>query len=359
MSTSVAGTRVIVAQPRDLGWVRGASFDFVFVIGVTLLALASGAVVTMRPEWFPIVLFLDLWLLGYHHVISTFTRLSFDKDSLREHRFLVLVLPWIVLAGTVLVGMTLGMWALATVYLYWQWFHYTRQSYGIVRIYGRKVGDIDSFDARLRNWVLYLTPLWGIAWRSYQDPDYFLGAPVYCLPVPLWAVYTLGTAALLATSIWAVRLVWASLQGRLHVALELYLLTHLVIFVTGYVLIENVDHGWLVLNVWHNAQYILIVWMYNNNRFKKGVEPQHVFLSSLSQSHAFNVACYFGVCLGLTTLVYGFLHWVLHLAPLAALPLSAMVIYQTINFHHYIVDGIIWKVRKKKLQQTLQIQGTT
>ena len=37
----------------------------------------------------------------------------------------------------------------------------------------------------------------------------------------------------------------------------------------------------------------------------------------------------------------------------ALIPLAILVAYQTINFHHYIVDGIIWKVRKKKLQQTL------
>jgi hypothetical protein len=35
----------------------------------------------------------------------------------------------------------------------------------------------------------------------------------------------------------------------------------------------------------------------------------------------------------------------------------ALVTYQAINFHHYIVDGVIWKVRKKSLQKTLQIEA--
>lgn len=42
------------------------------------------------------------------------------------------------LAGTVVAAYSLGFWALATTYLYWQWFYYTPQSYGIMRYYYRQ-----------------------------------------------------------------------------------------------------------------------------------------------------------------------------------------------------------------------------
>ena len=355
MSVAALGGQRVAAADRDYGWIRSASFDYAFTLGATVIALAAGAACVLRPELFPVLLFIDLWFLGYHHVISTFTRLAFDRESLAEHRQLVFVLPWLVLAATLTVGLTLGPWAIATVFLYWQWFHYTRQSYGVLRIYSRKANDLDSFDAKLRNWVLYLVPLWGIAWRSYQAPEYYLSAKVMYVPVPLGAVHVLGAASLVVTALWAARTIHAALRGRLHFALELYLITHLVIFATGYVLIPNIDHGWLVLNVWHNVQYILIVWMFNNNRFKNGVDPTRPIFSSLCQSHAFNIACYFGVCLTVTGLVYSLLHWVLQLTPLAAAPLAALIVYQTINFHHYIVDSKIWKVRKKSIQKTLQV----
>ena len=32
-----------------------------------------------------------------------------------------------------------------------------------------------------------------------------------------------------------------------------------------------------------------------------------------------------------------------------------IVIYMAVIFHHYIVDGVIWKLRRKPLQQTLGI----
>lgn len=355
MSVVVVNPRDVVVRYREFGWIRSASFDGVFTVGTTLLAIGSGVSAALRPELFPILLFLDLWFLGYHHVISTFTRLTFDRDSRQEHHRLIFVLPWFVLAASLTVGVTIGLWALATVYLYWQWFHYTRQSYGVLRIYGRKAGDLDSFDARLRSWVLYLVPLWGIAWRSYQAPETFLGAAVFYVPVPLAAVYVLGAAALIATLLWVARSLLAFVRGRMHVALELYLLTHLVVFATGYVLIGNIDHGWLALNVWHNAQYILIVWMFNNNRFRNGIDPKHAFLSTLSQSNLSSVASYFVVCLSITAAVYGVIQMTLAVTPLAAIPLAAVIVYQAINFHHYIVDSKIWKVRKKKIQENLQI----
>jgi hypothetical protein len=354
MSTAISSPSA-VSSSRELGWIRGATFDYTLIIGVAALAMLSGAIVTVWPESFPVVLFLDLWLLGYHHVISTFTRLSFDKDNLSTHRFLVFVLPWIVLAATILVGITLGTWAIATVYLYWQWFHYTRQSYGLVRIYSRKAGDIDSLDAKLRNWVVYLVPLWGIAYRSYQNPDTFLGAEVFCIPTPLEVVYVLGIAAVAATGLWALRLARAAFHGELHYALELYMLTHLIVFSWAYLVIPSMDFGWLVVNVWHNAQYLMIVWMFNNNRFKRGVDSQHPLLSAISQSHAFNIACYLFVCLGITSIVYGALNWALSVPPLGGIPLAALIVYQTINFHHYIVDSLIWKVRRKNIQATLSI----
>ncbi|WP_199538800.1 MULTISPECIES: hypothetical protein [unclassified Duganella] len=32
-----------------------------------------------------------------------------------------------------------------------------------------------------------------------------------------------------------------------------------------------------------------------------------------------------------------------------------VIVYQGINFHHYIVDSIIWKLRKRDVQSALKI----
>ena len=62
-----------------------------------------------------------------------------------------------------------------------------------------------------------------------------------------------------------------------------YVASHIAIFSAGYLLIADINTGWLVLNIWHNLQYVLIVWMFNARRFAKGVDPQRRFLSTISQ----------------------------------------------------------------------------
>ena len=334
---------------------RNPRFDLVFIAGSAALALGTGLTVVLQPQWFPIVLMLDLWFLGYHHVIATFTRLTLDTESFKEHKFLVVALPWIILAATLSVAFTLGTWAIATTSLYWQWFHYTRQSYGIMRLYGRKAGEAVVRDTRWTIRAMYLVPLWGILHRSLQGAEKFLGTEVAYLPTHPYMVFGVEILALGAVSMWAFGQVRAWQERRFSLPLTLYMLSHFCIFYVGYIAIQHIDHGWLVLNVWHNVQYILVVWMYNNIRFKNGVDKNHWFLSLLSQEKVMNVIAYFAFTLLATTVVYGTINYTLRLDFLVAFPMAAIIIYQTVNFHHYVVDGLIWKLRKKKVRQTLGV----
>ena len=342
------------APSRSLGWLRNPAFDSLFIGGIVALALGSTALAVWQPKLFPVVVVADMWLLGFHHVISTYTRLAFDTESFREHRFLVIWLPLIVLLGVTSLLTIFGRWILPTVYLYWQWFHYTRQSYGIAQIYRRKAGALAEEPALLTKSAIYLLPLWGILYRSWQKPATFLDMPIKVLPVPLIVVQGAAALSLVALAVWLGRQAVLWRQGRLPVAYSLYMLSHLVIFTVGYLVVDDLSYGWLTINVWHNAQYILFVWMYNNNRFKGGVDPRHRFLSTISQTgRAFT---YFIVCLGISTTLYMALQGTFRLLGMSVLALT-LITYQTINFHHYIVDGIIWKVRKPRLRENLGIAG--
>ncbi len=112
---------------------------------------------------------------------------------------------------------------------------------------------------------------------------------------------------------------------------------------SAYVAIEDVTAGWLVANVWHNAQYILFVWLFNNRRFEGRSQPQARFLSLISQRR--NILLYLGGCLAISSLVYSAIVSALPSIQLPALA-AAAIVYQTINFHHYIVDAVIWRGRK-------------
>ena len=344
---------VLVLNRHRAGWLRGLGFDSTYILGVAALAVACGAIVVSSPALFPLAFVLNAWLLGQHHVVSTFTRLTFDKDSLNEHRFLVTWLPVIVLAAVLTACLAFGTWILTTVYLYWQWWHYTRQSYGISRIYQRKAGLDNDL---LNKLVIYALPVWGILNRSWEAPDKFLFMDVRVVPVPSWLVAAAGAATVAVIGWWVLRVTRDWFLGTVSIAHTLYVCSHLLIFGLGYIAIENINHGWLVLTIWHNCQYILTVWMFNNNRFKDTVHPKHKFLSRISQRK--KIFTYTAVCLGISTVVYSALQsslgWIAAVTA-TSVPLF-IIVFQAINFHHYIVDAIIWKVRRKPIQQNLGIK---
>ncbi|MBT5050647.1 MAG: hypothetical protein HOM58_19245 [Rhodospirillaceae bacterium] len=326
------------------GWLRSARFDLIFIIGTTTLALAVGWLVTFDSLLFNVVFILNLWLLGKHHVVSTFTRLCFCKADIARHRFLLIQLPFIVLAGVLAVGFGIGWWALGTIYFYWQWFHYSRQSWGVSQFYRRQAQGRADENELATKLAFYLPPLWGILHRSWQAPETFLRLEFKTLPVPGMLVDVVGVAAVAALSWWVVLRLLAWRRGDTALAHTLFMASHHLIFLTGYLLIPDVTHGWLVLNIWHNAQYILFVWLQNNNRFKDGIDSSARFLSRLSQPG--NGATYFGVCVLISTIAYGVIATTGVMVGDIGLPVLVLV-YQTINFHHYIVDGTIWHSKKR------------
>ncbi len=337
------------------------SFDLLLIFGVLALAIGSGLIVLFNPNLFGIVLFLDLWFLGYHHVIATFTKLAGTPEDRKDNRFLIYYLPPIVLAVTALISVTAGIWLVVTIYLFWQWYHYTRQSYGIASFYRRKAIRPVIEDPRFAQAVLWSIPVWGILNRCNQGWDKFLGVPVWLPPVPSEVVFIAAFVSCILVTVWIGIRVLAWLRGSLPLGQTLYIMSHFTAFFVGYIAIRDINSGWLVANIWHNTQYILFVWLYNTNRFRKDAVPGTNLISWASQSGPVQVMMYFAGCLIITTLFYGSLTvgyktFIGHNAALLAL--LYIVTFQTVNFHHYIVDSLIWKARKKKNQDVMGLINT-
>jgi hypothetical protein len=343
------------ALPGPAGLLRGPGFDATFIFGLAAIALGSGAMVTMQPSLFWPILTLDLWLLGYHHVIATFTRLAFDRESLREHRHLILYLPWAVAAAVLVLALTVGLWSIVSLYLYWQWFHYARQSEGISKAYAGRSRGKDMGDPRLMRFTFYSVPVAGILVVSARAPEQFLFLPVRVLPVPEWVAAAAVLVAALSVAVWLAHQYRAWRRGCMAGPYVAYVSSHFVVFGTAYIGLAELNYGWLAVNMWHNAQYILFVWLFNNRRFNGGVDPKRLLLSTISQNGRFPL--YIAVCLTLSTAVYfvmgRFGQDTLARSLGVSAALAAVIIYQTLNFHHYVVDALIWKLRKPAVSDKL------
>ncbi len=323
-------------------WLRGPTFDLALIVGVLALALLLGGVAAAHPALFMTVLLADVWLLAYPHVASTYTRIAFDRPGARRNWFLLTVLPPLVLLATASAAWLGGVLILNTVYFYWQSWHYTRQSHGIARAYHR--GAARPGRDRLADCVVYAFPLWGVLHRAHQQHPEFYATPLWSPPAPQFVVLAAAAFALTALLLWLRRHLRAARAGaprsRGH---ALFILSHVVMTVVSYLLLSDITEGWLFINIWHNAQYLLFVWAMNARRFRGGLDPARPFLSRLCQRD--QVLRYALVCVALGGLFYLALGQVTARISSQALPF-VLVCHQAVNFHHYIVDSVIWRSRR-------------
>lgn len=325
-------------------WLRGPRFDLALIVGVLALALALGGVAYVSPALFAAVLLFDFWLLAYPHVASTFTRIAFDRAGVRAHAFLLFGLPPLVFAATASAAWLGGVIALNTIYFYWQSWHYTRQSYGIARAYHRSAG-VDPGGDRLSDCLVFAFPLWGLLHRAHEAQPIFYGTPLWTPQVPKLLAVAAGVAAIGLLAAWTLRYVRALVRGAPRsTGHALFVLSHVVITAVSYIVVREITQGWLFINIWHNAQYLLFVWAMNARRFQGGIDPARPFLSRLCQpQHALR---YVLVCVGLGAAFYFALGQATGRLSWQVLPL-VLVCHQTVNFHHYLVDAVIWRSRKK------------
>ncbi len=323
-------------------YIRNASFDATLLVLPAGAGLTAAAAVVLQPLLFPFLLLADIWLLGYHHVVATYTRLAFDRETFVRRRFLALDSLLLIVVATVALAIGVGTWIIATMFMYLQWFHYMRQGYGISRMYFRTTSGGQAAGARdwVTDAVIYAVPIYGIAYRSSIMGDRFLDLPILALDVPAVAVTLLGVLAAVSVAAWTLQTAWRIRQGTADDRYIGFVISHIAIFATAYVIVDNTDTGWLAINVWHNLQYVLVVWMANARRFASGIDPRARLLSTISQPQ--RVVAYFATCLAITTVVYTGLSQATT-AFIGGGIGAAAAVYMGINFHHYLVDAVIWR----------------
>jgi hypothetical protein len=296
-----------------------------------------GLSVAAVPALFLPLLAVHSWCFGFDHVIATFTRLAGLPEDRRKNRLLIYALPPLIFALILGLDRLAGIAALNTGYFVFQWFHTTRQSWGIAQHYRRAAGGIADDPPRRSELTLWSIPIAGLLWRAHQQPTTFLYMDLRLPPVPLGVV----VAALAVSAVLVVSFFWQRLRTLRsgegpHL---LYCASHCVVFALAYLVIDDLHAGWLLVNVWHNVQYLGFVWMKNRQRFDSGVRPDAPILSWVCQPGATRAVLYFAGCLAISTPLF------LGLYALTDLLSLTVLMAFTINFHHYIVDGVIWKRR--------------
>ena len=196
---------------------RNRGFDRWFIFGIPAVALTSLLVVLVWPRTFYTVLTLDLWLLGYHHVIATYTRIGLDSESRSRYWALMVLLPVVMICIVFAIGLTAGPGFLTTIYFYWLWFHYVRQSEGVSKAYAARGGIREAADRPLHRLSFYLLPTASLLQLASAGDSRLLGIEIFtpAIPAPVMAAVWAITAATVAVSMFRLhRLVRDRPTGR-------------------------------------------------------------------------------------------------------------------------------------------------
>ena len=330
---------------------------------MTLAALAwsqfGGVASDMSPlVWLVLVVGVDV-----AHVYSTLFRTYLDRQELAARPLLYIMTPilaWLV--GSLLYAMgSLVFWR---VLAYAAVFHFVRQQYGFMMIYGRRERDLPAWCRRLDKAAIYgatLYPL--IYWHCHQRQfSWFVEGDFIRLDLPLLATI----AGLFYGAILAAYIVkeFALLRRGIGFNLprNLLLVGTATSWFIGIVLFDN-DLVFTGTNIIaHGIPYIALIWGYGRNQAR--LQGGHSSFLAPWIAHLFTwraVPVYMAALFGLAYLEEGLWDgfvWREHgslfgafgtlpslsssdaliwLAPLLALPQAT----------HYILDAFIWRMQTK------------
>src|SRR5262245_22485036 len=312
------------------GWLRNRDFDLVLICGITAVALAAGGVVALMPAAIALILLADSWLLGFPHVAATFVRLAPDKAGLEKHRFLIFGLPVIVVVATAALVAVFGIAMIATIYFYWQWYHTLRQSWGVSQLYRRRSAVPVREHPLFAEGLFSLVALWGLLHWLTTAPAYLLypSLPISTPHVPVWFADSVGVLAIAGLSWWGASKIREWMTGELPLAHTLFSASHYLIFIVGYIVMDDIAGGWVVTNIWHTAQYLMLVWMFNENVVAKAAPESKGWYFQLTRNRA---PLFYSLCLVAAFPIYFPItaDWT------ATALVVALALNQAINFHHF------------------------
>jgi hypothetical protein len=252
-------------------WIYSARLDGAFILApallVTMLVLALKTPIEQIEET-PLLLWATLVVgVDVGHVYSTIFRTYGDSEERKARQSLYVLVPlacWVI--GALLYSVD-GIWfwrALA----YLAVFHFVRQQYGFMMIYGRweKQG---AFARRLDQAAIYAATLFPLLyWHTHmpRNFDWFVKNDFAAIDVPLIGdVAAVVYLLLLAAYVVKEARVYAG-RRTFNLPKNLLFAGTVVSWFTGVVYMNN-DLAFTTTNiVAHGVPYIALIWIYGHNR---------------------------------------------------------------------------------------------
>lgn len=288
--------------------------------------------------------FFLLCIGNWPHFSSTTHRLYSKKENSKDYPLSYWLLPFVILALGVFslyYPQSVGSWTVK-VYSLWAPYHFSGQTLGVAVLYARRAGI--TLEKEERFWLsqfIYSTFLvLVIGGESLPWTNRLYDIHYQSLMIPRWLVFPTQTWCLFSGFIFLLCHQSASKKRGKHFPWIAYIpvISQFIWFIPG----SNITAFYNFVPFFHSIQYLPFIWLLHmkDTVIDKTKNPK---LETL-RWYRINVAG------------GGFLFWAM---PIFLVMLkfdyniTRPVMLVLVNLHHFIVDGVIWKLRNPKVSKPL------
>lgn len=326
-------------------WIFDAPRDLALFVATPLLILPLAFLIrSAGSEALFVLLVAAFGQVG--HNLPGLIRAYGDRELFRRFRGRFILAPLLLGAACVLAAFhNLNVLVLTSVS--WAIWHALMQTYGFVRIYASRnenAKTAGSFDRRLD---FAMCVLWFVgAILLNEQPRMLMLQRWYGsggFPVPaalldsirvLWLSILIGVTAL-----WLVRSIRNPARTRGEATRLGLMVTSIGFYWYAYAGASNMLVGAAMFEVFHDVQYLAIVWLFNRRRVEQRADVGRVFGFLFRRSGAL-IGCYVGLCFAFGSLKF------LESSATGSLQNLLIAFLATSGLLHFYYDGFIWKIRE-------------
>src|SRR6266496_2905229 len=346
-----------VSASRPKLWILDSWRDLILYVGTPLLLVPVFALAQAR--WSPQDIYLFVAAFGaMGHHLPGMIRAYGDRALFNRFKWRFILAPLFLVAVCV-VFFWWDLKGIVLIVFFWGVWHGLMQTYGFCRIYDAKMGSFAALTRRLDFascvvWFATAVALSPVRMGDTLDTYYACGGP-YISPSLLHGFQQLMLGGAIAVSVLFVLhfgRMW-NLGKRPNPVKAALLVTTIAFWWYCNNGVTNILVGIALFEVFHDVQYLSLVWIYNRNRVEKdsniGGFMRFVFRRSGSL-----VGLYVGL-----VFAYGSVSVInAHLGMDTVKRILTGVVTASTLLHFYY-DGFIWKVRERSTRQSLGLAGGT
>ena len=333
-------------------WIIDPVRDLILFVATPLLIVPiAWAVRTAASDATLILLVAAFGQVG--HNLPGLIRAYGDRQLFQRYRMRFMVAP-VLLGAACVYAAIYNLHALVLASVTWAIWHALMQTYGFVRIYASKSNGRSALQQQL-DFAMCLLWFTGALLLNEQPLALILRRWYLCggFTIPAIWIDALQGILLIALTLVTTSWGWLAFQQRSDRAAWVrvgVMLSSIGFYWFAYRGAGNILIGAALFEVFHDVQYLAIVWLFNRRRVEQD-ESAGVFLKFLFRRSGALVGLYIGL-----VFAFGSLKLLEHGLSAGATRDLLIAFLATSGLLHYYYDGFIWKIRDTSTSATLGLE---